>query len=70
MAESAIRRCHKQVGLTQQALADALDVKKVAVCAWETGAYEPTPRHAIALCRILRCLQVEDIYPLPEEEAA
>lgn len=68
--ENAIRRCRRQAALRQQDLADALGVSKAVVCGWETGRFDPTPRHAIALTKVLRCLKFEDIYPLPESNAA
>jgi DNA-binding XRE family transcriptional regulator len=51
------------MGLTQQALAEAVGVKKATVSGWECGEYEPAPRTAIALTRLLPGLKFEHIYP-------
>jgi DNA-binding XRE family transcriptional regulator len=47
-----------------------LGLSKATVCGWETGQYDPDPRNAIRLCRLLKGLRFEAIYPLPEGQAA
>lgn len=60
---NSIRAARQQKGLTQQALAEAVGVKKATVSGWECGEYEPSPRTAIALTRLLPGLKFEHIYP-------
>jgi len=67
---SAIRTARHAAALTQQQVADHLGVSKATVCGWETGQYDPEPRNAIRLCKLLPNLQFIDIYPMPEGEAA
>lgn len=67
---NAIRTARKRAGLRQQDVADRLGVHNSAVCGWETGRYDPDPRNAIRLCKLLKGLRFEDIYPLPQEQAA
>jgi DNA-binding transcriptional regulator YiaG len=45
-----IRREH---GLTQEQLAQMLDVPRTTVCKWETGVYRMTRRDAIAVVHVI-----------------
>ncbi len=39
-----IRRLRKEKGLTQDALADALEISRQAVAKWESGRVPPPPK--------------------------
>lgn len=66
---NAIRIARKRKGLTQQQLAEKLGLKKATVSGWECGQFDPSPRMAIALTRILRGLKFQDIYPAVANDA-
>lgn len=65
-----IRLARKRKNLTQQALAQAVGVTSSAVSRWESGIDEPTPRTAIALCKLLPGLRFEHIYIAQQGRAA
>lgn len=48
-----IREARERLGLTQEALAEQLDVSRQAVSKWEMGNSEPSPENLQALSRVL-----------------
>lgn len=57
-----------ELGLTQQQVADALDVTQAAVAQWETGVFVPKGKNLIALADLLRC-SVDDLLGRRNESA-
>lgn len=51
--EEKIRRTRQQRGLTQEALAERLEVSRQAVAKWEHGGARPSTENLIALSRVL-----------------
>lgn len=56
-------KMRRQLGLTQEDVARAIDVTTRTIINWENGHHEPrlTIKQTKALCRILRISQVEDL---------
>ena len=59
----------RAVGLSQQAVANALGVERATVGMWETGANWPSARVLPALADLL-CCSIDDLYTAPEEGEA
>ena len=59
----------RAVGLSQQAVANALGVERATVGMWETGANWPSARVLPALADLL-CCTIDDLYTAPEEAEA
>lgn len=73
--ESSIRftRMRKKLGLTQEAVADALKVTTRTIINWEGGHHEPrlTVRQTKALCNLMGITDIRDLPDdLFEEESA
>ncbi len=45
----------KRMNLTQEALANRLDIKRSSVNSWEMGISEPTAKHIVDLAFIFNC---------------
>ena len=58
----------RAVGLSQQAVANALGVERATVGMWETGANWPSARVLPALADLL-CCSIDELYTAPETEA-
>lgn len=56
-----VRRLRLNRGLTQQQLAEALNVSRQTINAIETGRYTPSLPLAIALARLF-CIPVEELF--------
>lgn len=52
-AGALIARRRRELGLSQEALAEKLDVSRQAVAKWETGQTFPTAERLAELCRVL-----------------
>lgn len=48
-----IKALREERGISQEALAEALDVSRQAVTKWESGASRPSTGNLLALCRVL-----------------
>lgn len=46
-------------GLSQQQLADRINVNKSSICKWETGVSRPLRKYRAALCQALGCTEQE-----------
>ena len=46
-------------GLSQQQLADKINVNKSSICKWETGVSRPLRKYRVALCQALGCTEAE-----------
>lgn len=55
-----LKALRKAAGLTQQQLADTLEIKRSALSMWETGTNNPPSKYLIQLADALGCT-VEDI---------
>lgn len=44
-------------GLSQQQLADRINVNKSSICKWETGVSRPLRKYRAALCQVLGCTE-------------
>lgn len=65
-----IRQFRVERGLSQEALAEALDVSRQAVAKWERGASLPSTANLLALSRVFGCSVSELTGPPPESEQA
>lgn len=59
----------RAVGLSQQAVANALGIERATVGMWETGASWPSARILPALADLL-CCSIDELYTIPEEGEA
>ncbi len=57
----------RAVGLSQQAVANALGVQRATVGMWETGSIWPSARVLPALADLL-CCTIDELYAAPETE--
>lgn len=57
---NAIKRIRVQRGITQQAMADALQISPAAISHWETGRRKPDVDDLIAIARFFGC-KVDDL---------
>ena len=57
---TAIAKFRKAAGMTQQDLADKLDVTQGAVCQWENGNAEPRLSVVRAMAKLFGC-SVDDL---------
>ena len=53
-----IKALRKALGLSQQKLAERIEISKKVLADWEQGAQEPSPRRYIQLAKIARGEQV------------
>jgi putative transcriptional regulator len=60
-----IRVVRKELGLTQQALAAAVQVSRQTIIAMETGDYAPSVYLALKIARTLKA-SVEDLWDPPD----
>lgn len=51
--------------MTQDQLADKLNVDRAAVSMWERGKARPCKKHRAMLCAILQCTEMELMAPAP-----
>lgn len=65
-----IREARATLGMSQQALADALGVTRAAVSLWETGQAEPQAANMLALRELLGPALLEPSPPLAADELA
>lgn len=56
----------RAVGMSQQAVANALGVQRATVGMWETGSIWPSARVLPALADLL-CCSIDELYTAPEE---
>ena len=57
-----LREMRLALGLTQQQVADALNVTRTSVVFWEQGKAMPHVKHIKALATVLKC-KVSDLLP-------
>ena len=62
-AGAVIARRRKVLGLSQEALAEKMDVSRQAVAKWENGQAFPTAERLTRLCRVLE-VTPEELLPL------
>ena len=55
----AIEDLRLREGMTQQDLANRLEVHQTAVSNWERGVNPPLPKYRRKLCEILKCTEDE-----------
>lgn len=58
-----IKRGRKALGLSQESLAELLDVRQGTVARWEAGKRTPSDRHKLAISQALR-QDVRQLFPL------
>lgn len=58
-----VRNRRKELGLTQQQLADKIGISQNSISSIETGQYKPTAYTAALLCKALEC-SFEDLFQL------
>lgn len=54
-----IKEYRERTGMTQEALADKLNVDRSAISYWEQGKATPCKKHRAMLCAILQCTEME-----------
>lgn len=54
-----IKEYRERTGMTQEALADKLNVDRSVISYWERGKATPCKKHRAMLCAILQCTEVE-----------
>lgn len=54
-----IKEYRERTGMTQEALADKLNVDRYVISYWERGKATPCKKHRAMLCAILQCTEME-----------
>lgn len=54
-----IKEYRERTGMTQEALADKLNVDRSVISYWERGKATPCKKHRAMLCAILQCKEME-----------
>lgn len=54
-----IKEYRERTGMTQEALADKLNVDRSVISYWERGKATPCKKHRVMLCAILQCTETE-----------
>lgn len=54
-----IKEYRERTGMTQEALADKLNVDRSVISYWERGKATPCKKHRAMLCAILQCTEAE-----------
>lgn len=54
-----IKDYRERTGMTQEALADKLNVDRSVISYWERGKATPCKKHRAMLCAILQCTEME-----------
>ena len=54
-----IKEYRERTGMTQEALADKLNVDRSVISYWERGTATPCKKHRAMLCAILQCTEME-----------
>lgn len=54
-----IKEYRERTGMTQEALADKLNVDRSVISYWERGKATPCKKHRAMLCAILQCTEIE-----------
>ena len=54
-----IKEYRERTGMTQEALADKLNVDRSVISYWERGKAPPCKKHRAMLCAILQCTEME-----------
>ncbi len=57
MINERIKQRRKELSLTQQDVADKLDVTKASISLWENGSTQPKGKNLFALSKVLNCSQ-------------
>lgn len=60
-----IKEYRERTGMTQEALADKLNVDRSVISYWERGKATPCKKHRAMLCAILQCTEMELMAPAP-----
>lgn len=58
-----IKEYRERTGMTQEALADKLNVDRSVISYWERGKATPCKKHRAMLCAILQCTEKELMAP-------
>ncbi|WP_329140414.1 helix-turn-helix domain-containing protein [Streptomyces sp. NBC_01476] len=61
-------RLRKAAGMSQQVVAEALDVRRATVVSWENGKTEPRPPQREAYARLLS--RLAELYPAPAQQSS
>lgn len=54
-----IKEYRERTGMTQEALADKLNVDRSVISIWERGKGTPCKKHRAMLCALLQCTEME-----------
>ena len=54
-----IKEYRERTGMTQEALADKMNVDRSVISYWERGKATPCKKHRAMLCAILQCTEME-----------
>lgn len=58
-----IKEYRERTGMTQEALADKLNVDRSVISYWERGKATPCKKHRAMLCAMLQCTEMELMAP-------
>ena len=64
---NSIADMRKSRGMTQQQLADAVDVTRQTIIALEQGRYNPSLLLAFKVTKAVGAEHIEDVFSLPDE---
>lgn len=62
--KNRLTELRREVKITQQSLAESVEVSRKSINAIENGIYIPSTVLALKIARVLKC-RVEDIFELP-----
>ena len=69
VVENNVRECRKQLNLTQENLAELLDISRQTIIAIENKKYNPSLELALKMGKLFN-KPIEDIFILPVMDAA
>ncbi len=68
MMKTKIKECRKELKITQEELAETVDVTRQTIIALEQGRYNPSLILAYKITKALKKEQIEEVFNLKEIE--
>ena len=66
--KTEITRLRKELGFSQQRLADEVEVTRQTINALEKGRYNPSLLLAYKITKALKCKYIEEVFKMEEDE--